>query len=834
MKIIFSILLTFVLFSNLYSQEGKQENIIKIDKLGESTKIIQNPMQSEKPSIKESEAKKQDKVVIEKPKAEPMTKKMERKLSESLALKNAWKLHEDGKFKQASEKFTTLLDSTDREIALSSRLGLAYSLKKLSLTDQALENFEYLYKKNYEQEEVVRNMVEILIEKENYLEAEKYALKLSNEVGKEYIKNIQKERIKKSFRAIQDSQEKSIFLKFLGDNSLYLSECLSPEIFFEIAKKLKTFDEREESKETLKKLLSCKVDSELKMGILYELSNLISLEDMLIIIEREEQVGVEQNYLKKLTSLKLNIYKKKLSSLDISSSEVEKIAEKILKIAPEDTSTKALLAWHYYNVREYEKALNIFSELNRREPNKEDYLLGIASCFNALEKDEELIALVEDSNISSEKLNLLKANGYIRKANRSLEDKNYFQAFSAIKKLGQQRDKISKEKAGEWYCKESFPLLASHVYSANERACYYREQFPQIKIETAYRYKSGDEGFSELKELRMPISFHYPIRDGQKLSLRIIPRYVNSGSAGQTPYMGKYYKYLNGDPQKNNPINSKWLFEPEISYEIEGYPHINLSISSTPLNGTVSPLPLFIANIDYRSFWFNIHQNLIEESILSIQGQKDPYSNEKWGRVLKTGAQAGINFSFPNSYWLSMSAEVDYIWGKNLWENYSIEGNLSFGRTFFVDEKRELDLGIFYVFKHFRRNSNFFTFGHGGYFSPQIFHMIGPTLRYKVKECCGISFDIKASIGYIYYKTDSSPHYPNFSANENLFNASALDDIRGVYDAETKSKIGGSLEARIKHNITKNINLFGYGKANLSGGYNEWNIGLGLIYYFMP
>lgn len=834
MKILFFIILTFILINNVYCEEGKQENIIRIDKFGESSKIIQNPMQSEKPLLKGSEIEKQEKVVIEKPKTEPIIKRMERKVAESLVLKNAWKLYEDGKFEQAKEKFSALLDSIHREIALSSRLGLAYSLKNLNFFERSLENFEYLYKKNYKQEEVLRNIVEILIRKENYPEAEKYAIKLSDEEGKRYLKNIQKEKIKRSFKEISGSQEKSIFLDFLKENAKYLNDCLSPEIFFEIAKRLKSFGEKEKSKDAFERLLSCKIESDLKLGIFYELSSLISIDEMLIIIEKEEREELEQNYFKQLTSLKLDLYRKKLSSLDISSSEIEKIAEKILRLAPDDVSTKALLAWHYYNVREYDKALNIFFELNKKEPEKEDYILGIAYCYNALEKDEELIALVEGINISSEKLNLLKANAYIRKANRSLQDGNYSKAFSEIKKLTQQRDNISKEKASEWYCKQGFPLLASNVDSSNDRACYFREQFPQFEIETAYRYKSGDEGFSELKELRIPISFHYPIREGQKLSLSIIQRYVSSGSTGKTPYLGTYYNYLNGETEKNSPITSKWLFQPQIVYEIEDYPHIKLSISSTPLNGTVSPLPLFSANVDYRNFWFNLHQTLLEESILSLQGQRDPYSSAKWGRVLKTGVQAGINLDLSHSYWFSISGEFDYIWGKNIWENYSAEGNLSFGKTFLLDHRREFDLGIFYVFKHFRRNSNFFTFGHGGYFSPQSFHMIGPTLRYKIKECCGISLDIKTSIGYMHYKTDSAPRYPKFSANETLFNASALDDIRGNYEGESKSKLGGSIEARFKYNITKKINLFGYGKGNVSGEYNEWNIGLGLIYYFMP
>lgn len=796
MKVFLHILFSLILISNIYGQEEKQENIIKIEKFGESTKIIQSPMQPDKTSLEQPPIKKQEKIVIEKPKAEPITKKIDRKIMENSVLKKAWDSYEERKYEEASNKFFTLIESQNKEIALSARLGLAYSLKNLKLFEEALKHFQYLYKTPYREKEVLKNIVEILIMMENYLEAEQYALSLNYEEGKDYLDAIQKGIIKKSFKEIEDYQEKSVFLDFLMKNERYLYNCINPEIFFKIAHKLRNFNEYKASKETFEKLLHCNIEPELRLGILYELFSLISEKDK-------------------------------------SSPEIEKIAKEILKISPEDNTAKTLLAWHYYNVREYEKALNLFSELYRKEP-KEEYLLGIAYCYNGLNKDQELIDLIEKSKISSDKLNLLKADAYLRKANRELNDKNSSQAFNTINKLSKQLDTLSKQKAAEWYCKEGFPLLASHVDPLNNKACYWREQFPSFQFGSAYRFKSGDKGLSKLKELTIPLSLHYPIREGKVLSLRVITKYVNSGSPSSAPYMGKYYKYLNEEPQQNSPITSKWLFQPEIFYEIEGYPHILLSIGSTPLNGTVSPMPLFSLHWDYKNFYINLHQSSIEESILSIQGQKDPYSSSKWGRVIKTGIQGGLNFDLSNSYWLTLSGEFDYIWGKNVWENYYLGGNISIGKTIIIDEKRQFDIGAFFVIKHFNRNSNFFTYGHGGYFSPQIFTMLGPTLRYQVKECCSMALDIKASIGYIYYRNDSSPHYPKFSEDLNLFNSSALGDLKGFYESEKRSKFGGSFEILGRHNITKNISIYVHGKGNLSGSYNEWSIGGGIKYYFIP
>lgn len=779
MKLFFYSLLIFIFINYAFADETKQENILKIERFKEDSKIIQSPMDGEK---------KEERIFLEKPKQEIIQKAVDRKISEAIELKNTWKIYEEGKFKEAAEKFRMLLKSSDREISLSSRLGLAYSLKNQNNTDEALENFEYLYMEQYKTQEVASQIVDLLIMKGEFDRAEKYAFKY----------------------------------------------CINPFVFFENAKKIKALNAKDKSKEKFLSLLPCtENDRELRLGIFYELMSMLDEDQMLQLIEKDKIIQTDREYLTKLSQIEVEIYRKKLNSIEISSPQIENIAKKILQIIPEDKGAKTTLAWHYYNFKEYDKALKLFLDLHEKFPNEEDYLLGIAYCYNALSRENELIELIEKSNISSETLNTLKAQTYIKKADQSLEKKNYSQAFSIIRKLSQQKDLISKQKAAQWYCKQGFPLLSSHTDPLNKDNCYYREQFPHFELEVSYRNKSGDRGFSRLRELSFPLSFHYPTEEGQKFSLKVHQRHVYSGSAGDNPYMGKYYEYLNGKHQINKPITEKWLWYPEVSYEIEGYPHIILSIGTTPFNGTVSPMPLFALNVDYREFWFNLHQSSVEESILSIQGQRDPYSNAKWGRVLKTGAQGGLNFSFSDSYWLAVSTGIDFIWGKNLWQNYSLEGNISFGRTYIIDEIKELDLGIFYVIKHFRRNSNFFTYGHGGYFSPQIFHMAGPTFRYKVKDCCGISFDFRASIGYIYYRSDSSPHYPKFSENETFYNASAIDDIRGKYESERKSKFGGTVETRFKQTLTKSLSLYGYGKGNVSGGYNEWNLGAGLIYYFL-
>ena len=831
MRHIMCILLILIFPFHIFAQEGKQENIISIEKQKEKTTIIQTPLKHEtltpldKKSEKITEGQKMQKTIYE-------YKNLELKLIERDKLKEAWKLYEEGKYEDASIKFKNIIHSTEKDISNSARLGFAYSLKNLNKNEDALLHFEELWQENYRRDEILVNIIDLYIQKEDFEKAEMYANYLKESDRKPVTKKIKEAYLQKKFKSLSLSEESSAYLNFKNETEGILKECIGTSVFFELSKKLALLKQNKEAEDILKKLLSCaSEDLQFRLGIIYDLTSIVPVNEALEILKKESSSINDKDYLDKIKSIEINLYRQKLASLDLNSPEVEEIANKILKFQPEDKSAKTSLAWYYFNKKEYEKALNIFIDLNKQYPDEEDYILGISYCYFSLNKDDELIEFAEKVNLQSKKFDEIISNSYIRKADSVFSERDYKKAFQIINKLSKQKKEILRQKAGQWYCRQGFPILASYT-DLSKDACYYKEKFPHIEIESFYRQKSGDEGSSKLKEFSLPLSFHYPIESGQKLTFTLIPKYVNSGEIEKNPYLGNYYYFLNGTQQKNTPITSKWLIQPDISYEVEGYPHIKISVGSTPLNGVVSAMPTFSINVDYKKLWFNIHQLPVEESILSIQGQKDPYTNEKWGRVLKTGISSGLNFSFSNSYWTALSTDFNYLWGKNVWENYSLTGNISFGKTFIINESSQFDAGLFYVIQHFRRNSNFFTFGHGGYFSPQLFQMIGPTFRYQIKECCENFIDLRLSFGYLHYRTDNSPHYPKFKDSIDLFNTSAQNDIKAFYAGEKKSKFGGTLEGKIKHSINKNLTIYGYGVGNISGGYNEWKTGLGLIYYF--
>lgn len=481
-------------------------------------------------------------------------------------------------------------------------------------------------------------------------------------------------------------------------------------------------------------------------------------------------------------------YKAELSKLDLKSPRVRSLAENILSLNPEDKDVKVILAWHYYENRDYQKALTLFEDLYSKYGEEEDIIMGLSLTYGRLGKTKELFELlrkIENKKFRNSIMKNIVDTADIKVATDPEE------AFSTVERL-LKKEEDSRPVVADWYCKQGFPTLAAHIYPEDKEKCFYRDQFPRIEIGSHFRSRSG------LTDYSTPISFVYPIKDGQLLRFTLRLRQLNAD------YTDK----------------AESLVQPEATYEVEGYPHYIISLGTTPIGGTLSPMPTFFLKSDFRTYWFSLYQKSVEDSVISISGSMDNNTKQKWGRVLKTGLSAGINLSPMRNYWLSLAGSANYLWGTNVWNNYSLEGNLALGRSFKLG-KKELDVGLFYTVESYKRNTNFYTFGHGAYFSPQLLNAFGPLVRYKVMGCCGYDLDVSGSLAFISYKSDPSPVNPK------------IGKASGEYAGEKKSKLGGSFEINLRRALAERLLLNIYGRVRASGGYNEWILGAWITYYFL-
>ena len=796
----------------------------------------------------------------------------------------AWQYYKAGNYNKAFILFKKA--SKYPATRLEANIGLAYCYLKQNKPKKAIPLFEQLVKKRFCLKETLPNLIALLLQEEDYDKASLYLTKLKGEEKKKWQIKIEKALLKQKFQQAQKTKDINTLIKLSQIYEKELKQCVSPDVFYDTAKILAKSGAKKEAITIYFHLLSaCLHDPKLRLGILYGLKSLLPATTLQTLIGKEiNQPTLSLAYKQKLTELKLYLLKERLGELSFSAPETKKLAKEILTINHQDPSALTALAWWYYHHKQYQPAYKIFFQLYKQHPQKRDYALGLIYSLIKLNKLDAAIEIAKKFDSQDKAFKKVTSDIYLRQANKAYENKNYSEAKSYLQKLlavdpqninarvllawtlynqgktkealplflsvyETQKDpniariilhiyeKIKQEKkafsfaeclaqldddaqrkiAGDFFFIHDCPIKAAQAYPGH-KTCYYHADKPWLESSLFYRYKSGTSGFSKLSEIISPLTFSYPSYWGKKWEFSLISKRLSTGNAPPLPYAGSYY---NNATQKHDLITSLWVVSPQIRWEKEGTSHYTFKLGTTPLNGPISPLPTFLAQTEQRHWRFNLHQYPVEESILSYAGLKDPYGDKKWGRVVRSGVEGEVVFTFSHPYWLSLKGGYDYYWGKNVWDNYALYGTVTFGKTFLTKEGN-FSLGICVTEEHFQRNTDFFTYGHGGYFSPQIFFMTGPIFHFQTKPCQTYWLDTQLSLGYLYFKTKEAPQYP-------------LTDIHtDPYQEDKSSSLGYKIQLQGLKLLSPHWAGGVLFSLNKSANYSEWLGGLTLRYFFAP
>jgi len=545
------------------------------------------------------------------------------------------------------------------------------------------------------------------------------------------------------------------------------------------------------------------------------------------------------------------------------------IARRILKIDPTHEFALIVSAWDHYHNKNYAAAELDFKHLSAITPDNQDTHIGLGYSLLHQKKWEEAIRLMENPGLpQSEKLVELRENIY-REAildnltqNRFSEGKNLFHRLTlldnnssseAITNIGVQvldgymrgrqradawnmADDMSRSSligvrraAAYFYEKYKAPIMASQVLDAPD-ACFANADAPGINASVYFRHRSGDPGLSRLNEIAFPVSTSISFPFGHQLTFSHVYKQLNSSDPSAFR-AGSYYWYQDGSQSKAALDNESNFHQLWLSYKKEGPYPFNVAIGTSPIGGDVGITPLFNIDTTVNGFDIDIHRSAVDESILSYAGLDDPYGDDAWGRVTKTGGKLGQTIVPWESWWLSGRIGFDVYRGENVTDNTAWTVDLAFGQTRELGKKWELTYGVYGSYQHFEHNSNFFTFGHGGYYSPD--HMIstGPLVRIKSRPCLDFYIDIQVSGGWMWEQTADAPFYPEKKPISGLSPA-GQEEYNGTYQGNNDSGPTALIQFEAWKLLTHKLAMGAHAKMNLTTEFNEWQIGLHLKYYF--
>jgi len=340
------------------------------------------------------------------------------------------------------------------------------------------------------------------------------------------------------------------------------------------------------------------------------------------------------------------------------------------------------------------------------------------------------------------------------------------------------------------------------------------------------RDRQGEAGLSQLNNIESPVKVRFrPF--GNTLHLKMTPVLLSAGEVdmGNTNLARRFGS---NDVAAVLP-QAKQISQRDLGvafqtiYEIGG---VKLDLGVSPLGFSVSN---FIGGLAYHSavddlqFDFGISRRAVTDSFLSYAGTRDPASNLVWGGVVKNSISTG--FSYTSQDRIGMYGKLGYgrLTGKNVLKNNVYDLTIGGYGTLFKEEDAALRAGINLSILGYSKNLQYYTLGHGGYFSPQQYASISVPVSFSDVDGA-LSYRISGHVGLQMFQEDSVAFFPN---DPQLQAASG----RFYTSANTSSFLLG-IDAAAEYVLTRNLSVganIGFDNAK---NYNQVNLGIYMHYRF--
>ncbi len=363
------------------------------------------------------------------------------------------------------------------------------------------------------------------------------------------------------------------------------------------------------------------------------------------------------------------------------------------------------------------------------------------------------------------------------------------------------------------------------------------EAGPLLEVRTAFRDRSGEDGLSALQQIgatatastdmlggRVSVSAEAVVLDAGQPAGSGLARFGRNGLIEAQAIVDEEAAQLIGaDTQHSSGV------APSASYRSD---FVAIDVGATPLGfdqvevvGGVAVTPRFSP---YASGRLWAERRAVQDSLVSYAGTIDPVTGQFWGAVTRTGGGASFSFERDGSGFYGDGRYHRYE-GTNVRDNEGIEVNAGGYFLGYSDERSRLTFGVNANYQTYDNNQNFFTTGHGGYFSPHSFLSISFPVRYSHTTP---TLELNGSVtpGYQTYEQSGEPLYPTDAAAQAALDQLRVEnrDVRARYDTISETGFGFAAEGSAYYNVLPRTRIGGEINYNTFGDYDEFKLGLGV------
>lgn len=337
------------------------------------------------------------------------------------------------------------------------------------------------------------------------------------------------------------------------------------------------------------------------------------------------------------------------------------------------------------------------------------------------------------------------------------------------------------------------------------------------------RSNDSEPGLSKLTDVETPLEVNIPVGDN-RYSVRVTPVSLTAGSVGT--YGAERFGGGGESPEGAGSQSAKGVgVSVGFARPDEG---IKADIGTTPLGfkystvaGGVSVDRPLESNSNVR-YGVNVSRRPVVDSVTSFAGTTDDRTGQTWGGVTANGGRGQLSYD---------DQEVG-AYGYGSWHKlvgHNVESNsraeLGGGVYWYLqnEEDTKLTLGLSATSLSFDNNQNLFTYGHGGYFSPQNYFALGAPVTWSQRNG-RLTYQLKGSVGIQHFEQDATDYFPN---DKELQAASGKR-----YAGQNKTGVGYSLGAAGEYKFGSNFFLGGNLGLDNAQDYKQYTGALYLRYMF--
>ena len=244
---------------------------------------------------------------------------------------------------------------------------------------------------------------------------------------------------------------------------------------------------------------------------------------------------------------------------------------------------------------------------------------------------------------------------------------------------------------------------------------------------------------------------------------------------------------------------------------------------------------------DQTSLTGELSRRPVTDSKLSFAGARDARTGERWGAVSANGGRLDLTWD-DGSFGTYAIGGLHSLQGHNVQSNYRAElGGGMYWRVHRTTDST-FTAGLNFTGMGYDKNLRYFTYGHGGYFSPQQF--LAMSVPFDWAQRSGrLSYQIKGALGVQYFKEDAAPYFPTSRTRQSAAAQAASDaeafgqagaNTTAIYPGQSKTGLGYNLGVALEYQLHPRLFIGSHLSLDNARDYRQFTGGLYVRYALEP